>query len=562
MLLIALYVNLPSLSWTKEPCRSVFNEISEKLSEINISQYTEQDSYIRFVEELEGTNNMNYVFQKVSKELGSVKMRTLQWQEFKGTPEDFKDLKEFLSLDVINKYKEMEGYIRLANEKFESDMTKTYQNVSAVLGGSDSTLMKQLAWQQYQGLVSEFNDLRSKILNQDGSIKEEYKEMKGYAKFAKKYFNNDMTKTYNNVSAVLGGSDSDLMKQLAWQQYIGLVSEFNDLRSKILNQDGSIKEEYKGMEGYAKFAKKYFNDDMLKAYKNVSAVLGGSNSDLMKQLAWQQYQGLVSEFNNLRSKILNQDGSIKEEYKGMEGYAKFAKKYFNNDMQKAYKNVSAVLGGSNSDLMKQLGWQQYQGLVSEFNKLRSKILNQDGSIKEEYKGMEGYAKFAKKYFNDDMKKAYKNVSAVLGGSNSDLMKQLGWQQYQGSVSEFNKLMKLNKDGSIKEEYKGMEGYAKFAKKYFNDDMQRAYKNVSAVLGGASEMKKLGWKNFEGTVDQFQKLKELFERNQIEELKGKKGLSRVAKEIFKENTRKAYKMVSSLSEYLLGSWEAFNTLGWK
>ena len=424
LLLIALYVSLPSLSWTKEPCRSVFNEISEKLSEIDISQYTGQEGYIRFVEELEGTNNMSSVFKQVFKVLGSVKIKKLQWQEFTGTPEDFKDLKEFLSLDVINKYKEMEGYIKLANEQFDSDMTKTYLNVSAVLGGRDSALMKQLGW----------------------------------------------------------------------QYYVGSVSEFNKLMRKILNNDGSIRKKYTGMKGYAKFAKKYFNNDMLKAYKNVSAVLGGSDSALMKQLGWQAYYGSVSEFNKLRSKILNKDGSIKEEYKGMEGYAKFAKKYFNNDMLKAYKNVSAVLGGSDSALMKQLGWQVYQGSVSEFNDLRSKI--------------------------------------------------------------------LNKDGSIKEEYKEMKGYAKFAKKYFNNDMQKTYKNVSAVLGGASEMEKLGWKNFAGTVDQFQKLKELFERNQIEELKGKKGLSRVAKEIFKENTRKTYKMVSALREYLLGSREAFNTLDWK
>ena len=496
LLLIALYVSLPSLSWTKEPCRSIFNEISEKLLEIDISQYTDQEGYVRFVEELEGTNSIAFVFKQVSKVLGSVKMKKLQWQVFTGTPEDFKDLKEFLSLDVINKYKEMEGYIRLANEKFESDMTKTYLNVSAVLGGRDSALMKQLGW----------------------------------------------------------------------QYYVGSVSEFNKLMRKILNNDGSIRKKYTGMEGYAKFAKEYFNDAMKKAYQSVSAVLGGSESALMKQLGWQEYQGSVSEFNELRSKILNKDGSIKEEYKGMEGYAKFAKEYFNNNMLKAYKNVSAVLGGKKSALMKQLGWQGYHGSVSEFNELRSQILNQDGSIKEEYKGMEGYAKFTKEYFNDNMLKAYLNVSAVLGGKKSALMKQLGWQGYHGSVSEFNKLRSkiLNKDGSIKEEYKGMEGYAKFTKEYFNDNMQKAYQNVSAVLGGILEMRRLelGWKNFEGTVDQFQKLKELFERNQREELAGEKGQSRVAKEIFKENTRKAYDMVSALKDYLLGSGEEFKELNWK
>ena len=149
------------------------------------------------------------------------------------------------------------------------------------------------------------------------------------------------------------------------------------LRDKILNEDGSIKEEYKGSDGYANFAKKYFEGDMPKTYINVSAVLGGG-SRLMKQLDWQQYHGQVSDFNELRDKILNEDGSIKEEYKGSDGYALFAEDYFEGNMEKAYKNVSAVLGGG-SRLMKQLDWQGYQGQVSDFNKLREKVLNEDGS---------------------------------------------------------------------------------------------------------------------------------------------------------------------------------------
>ena len=31
LLFAVLYVSIPDLSWTEEPCRSVFNEISEKL---------------------------------------------------------------------------------------------------------------------------------------------------------------------------------------------------------------------------------------------------------------------------------------------------------------------------------------------------------------------------------------------------------------------------------------------------------------------------------------------------------------------------------------------------
>ena len=561
LLLTVLYVSLPSLSWTEESCRSVFSEISEKLKKVDINQYKGWEGYVRFVEELEGTKRMDYVFHEISKVLGPAKMKGLQWQQFLGTSEDFKNFKELLSLDVIEKHKGMKGYTSFAEKYFEGNMLKAYQNVSAVLGGG-SRLMKQLDWQGYQGQVSDFNELREKVLNEDGSIREEYKGSDGYALFAEKYFEGDMEKAYKNVSAVLGGG-SRLMKQLDWQAYHGQVSDFNKLREKVLNEDGSIREEYKGSDGYALFAEKYFEGDMQKAYKNVSAVLGGA-SRLMKQLDWQQYQGQVSDFNKLREKVLNEDGSIREEYKGSDGYALFAEKYFKGNMEKAYINVSAVLGGG-SRLMKQLDWQQYHGQVSDFNKLREKILKEDGSIREEYKGSDGYALFAEKYFEGNMQKAYQNVSAVLGGG-SRLMKQLEWQQYQGQVSGFNELREkvLNEDGSIREEYKGSAGYVLFAEKYFEGNMYKAYLNVSAVLGGVLEMRKLklGWKSFQGTVDQFKDLKKLFESIEREELKGEKGQLRVAREIFKGNKIKAYDMVSALREELLESAETFDGLDWR
>ena len=543
-----------------------FNRFAKPLLNKDASikdEYKGREGYIRFVEELEGIESMNYVFSKVSKVLDTVKMKELQWQQFQGTSVDFKNLKELLSLDVIEEYKGSDGYVNFAKKYFEGNMEKAYKNVSAVLGGGGSRLMKQLDWQGYKGQVSEFNKLRDKILNKDGSIKEEYKGMDGYVKFAKEHFESDMQKAYKNVSSVLGGG-SRLMKQLDWQGYQGQVSDFNKIRDKILNKDGSIKEEYKGMDGYIKFAKEHFESDMQKAYKNVSSVLGGG-SRLMKQLDWQKYQGVVSDFNKIRDKILNKDGSIKEEYKGMDGYAKFSKDHFESDMEKAYKNVSSVLGGG-SKLMKQLDWQKYQGVVSDFNKIRDKVLNKDGSIKEEYKGMDGYIKFAKDHFESDMQKAYKNVSSVLGGRGSRLMKQLDWQAYHGLVSDFNELRSkiLNEDGSIREEYKGILGYVKFAEEYFNGNMHKAYQNVSVVLGGVLEMRilNIGWKQFQGTVDQFKDLKVLFESIEREELKGEKGQLRVAREIFKGNKERAYGMVSALKEYLLGSKEAFKELGWK
>ena len=355
LLLAVLYVSLPSLSWTEEFCRSVFNEISEKLKKVDINQYKGKEGYVRFVEELEGAKRMDYVFSEVSEVLGRAKMKELKWQRFQGTPVDFTSLKELLSLDVIEKYKGMDGYAKFSKEHFEGDMQKVYQNVSAVLGGG-SRLMKQLDWQAYLGSVSDFNKLRYKILNEDGSIKKEYKEMFGYVSFAEKYFEGDMQKTYINVSAVLGGG-SRLMKQLDWQTYHGLVSEFNELRDKILNKDGSIREEYKGSDGYALFTEKYCEGDMQKAYINVSAVLGGVLEVRKLKLGWKQFQGTVDQFKELKELF---ESTKREELRGEKGQSRVAREIFKGNKRRAYDMVSALredLLGS-KEAFKKLNWKK------------------------------------------------------------------------------------------------------------------------------------------------------------------------------------------------------------
>ena len=110
----------------------------------------------------------------------------------------------------------------------------------------------------------------------------------------------------------------------------------------------------------------------------------------------------------------------------------------------------------------------------------------------------------------------------------------------------------------------MDGCAAFADKYFKGNMLKAFTNVSAVLGGAEAMKELGlgWKRFQGTADQYRGLQELFDAKSIEELRDRKGQEYVAGAIFKQNTIKAYRNVSTLREELLGSWGAFKQLNWQ
>ena len=368
--------------------------------------------------------------------------------------------------NVRGEYVGMEGLVRFAKQYVNGQMRKAYQNVSAVLGKSK---FKKLGWKQFQGTVAEFRAFRGKILNKKGRVREEYVGMEGCARFAEQHVNGQMKKAFINVSAVLNRVE---FAALIWQAFQGTVAEFRAFRDKILNKDGSVREEYVGMEGCARFAEKYVNGQMLQAFKNVSAVL---NRVEFAALIWQAFQGTVAEFRAFRDKILNKDGSVREEYVGMEGCARFAERYMNGQMQKAFKNVSAVL---NRVEFADLIWQGFHGTVAEFRAFRDKILNKEGSVREEYVGMEGCARFAEKYVDGQMQKAFINVSAVL---NRVEFTELDWQQFQGTTVQFHALLE-DFSKHYPEGYKDLKGQQRLANQIFKGDMLKTYRNVSVLRG--------------------------------------------------------------------------------
>ena len=543
-----------------------FNSLKDKILNTDKTVKTKFfgiDGYATFAEKYY-ENNMKKTYLNVSAVLTKSQMTLLKWQQFHGTVAEFNSLTDkILNTDntVKTEFVGIDGYATFAEKYYENDMKKTYTNVSAVLTKSQMTLLK---WQQFHGTIAEFNSLRDKILNTDKTVKTKFVGIDGYATFAEKYYENNMLKTYTNVSAVLTKSQMTLLK---WQSFHGTVAEFNSLRDKILNTDNTVKTEFVGMRGYATFAEKYYENNMLKTYLNVSAVLTKSQMTLLK---WQQFKGTVAEFNSLRDKILNTDKildtdkTVKTEFVGIDGYPTFAEKYYENNMLKTYLNVSAVLTKSQMTLLK---WQSFHGTVAEFNSLRDKILNTDNTVKTEFVGIDGYPTFAEKYYENNMLKAYLNVSAVLTKSQMTLLK---WQSFHGTVAEFNSLKDkiLNTDKTVKTEFVGIDGYATFAEKYYENNMLKAYTNVSAVLGGFHTTRELGlgWKSFQGTVSQYEKLENLFkdyskEKNK-KKFKGDRGQEKVAQEIFEGNLSKAYRNVSILRVELLGSQEAFTELNWK
>ena len=180
-------------------------------------------------------------------------------------------------------------------------------------------------------------------------------------------------------------------------------------------------------------------------------------------------------------------------YRGQEGYLLFVERTPNaNSMNYVFNLVSKALGED----FKQLGWQQYQGSVEGFSEEREQILNSDGSVKEKYKGMSGYARYAERYHGKAMLKAFKNVSAVLGGYWGMKEAGLNWKNFPGSVSEYDNLLLLFEVNKAMD-FAGIEGQRKVADKVFGGDKKRAYQNVSLfreVLVGSKKPLKdtMGW----------------------------------------------------------------------
>ena len=153
----------------------------------------------------------------------------------------------------------------------------------------------------------------------------------------------------------------------------------------------------------------------------VSKALGEN----FKELGWQGFDGSEVEFYDLRGKIVDESGKPREKYIGQEGYALFAKDHYKGAMQKAFLNVSSALGGHIN--MKSLGldWKQFTGNASQYWNLIQ--LFKDNDITK-FQGVEGQKRVAKEIFKDDLKRTYRNVSALrehLLGS-WEAFKDLGW----------------------------------------------------------------------------------------------------------------------------------------
>lgn len=146
------------------------------------------------------------------------------------------------------------------------------------------------------------------------------------------------------------------------------------------------------------------------------------------------------------------------------GYQAAADIFYGGSMQKAYNNLSAVANMTGQTMP--AGWQQFQGSTTEFQALSGQLPDL-----QKQDGVEGYLAVADQYFGGSMLKAHKNLSAVANMTGRTM--PAGWQEFQGSTTEFNRQAAFLVNNLDMEDY--------IQKFYTDAKREKVQRNYSAIL---------------------------------------------------------------------------------
>ncbi len=171
-----------------------------------------------------------------------------------------------------------------------------------------------------------------------------------------------------------------------------------------------------GYRGYVAISRIFHRSDMLKTYKNVSALATTTGIDMPQH--WQVFQGTTTQFTAIKQAL--QTGT----HNGLDGYITFANEHCKGDMAKTFLNVSAVANMTGLDMPQH--WQQFIGTTAQFIDIKYAL--QTGT----HNGLDGYITFANEHCKGDMAKTFLNVSAVANMTGLDMPE--GWQQFIGTTT--------------------------------------------------------------------------------------------------------------------------------
>ncbi len=504
---------------------------------------------------LHAGGDMRLAYDWVVAVLTAKEFRQLGWGEpFQGTTDDFINIRERLcpANKVESLYQGRAGYRLYADRFTNGNMQRAYSQMRRVLNKSE---IKKLDWGKgFTGSTSEFLAIRSRVFDSDGQVLLRYRNQEGYINYSDDYNKGNMSDAFYQINTVLDVAEVLL---LGWgRKFPGTTSRFLMIKKAFENLDQAIAE-YKSRAGYVKFCEIY-GHDMKSTHTMVSVILG---KEIFKLLQWgSAFPGTVEAFKSIRDRIFFENGTVRVEYIGKQGYKLFADNYTGGNMVRAY---SQILQAFDQDTMLKLRWgNRFPGTTIQFELLQSEVIYPNGLVQIRFFGREGYVLFANDHANGDMKMAYEMMSGLV---TTDVFSQLEWgKQFPGTIREYQSVHSrlYNPGGKLKEEFIGKKGYYLYASKYCKERMKVAFGQVSTVFGLDFIRNEVQWGIvFNRMADEFIVLYDTIytEDNTIKPWLMNEIGQRLYAEIYTDgNTVEAYRMASSI----LGTSDVRKTLGWK
>ncbi len=338
-----------------------------------------------------------------------------------------------LKLDDIRIH-DVAGYIFVSNLLFFGNMNQAHKKTSQALGLAQ---FKKLNWgNRFGKTTKDYFEQRDRLL-MDGEINPVYKDPAGYILYSDLFYQKNgvglMHLAFADAASVLSPAE---FAKLNWGScYIGSTVDYQLEEQRLFASNGQVRPEFLGTEGYINYSDTYYDKQMLKTFKNVSAALG---KEKMKLFGWgHSYDGATPDFIYQRSVLFPND-QPNPNYIDPIGYANYTQFIYpsatNESMKKAFMNASAVLTANEFGL---LNWgNAYHGNPDKFFKERKQIFLKY-ALRTKYRGQQGYVAYAEDYYDGNMAKAFLNISAVLS---KEEFAMLNWGSvFNGTTSERQKI---------------------------------------------------------------------------------------------------------------------------
>ncbi len=185
---------------------------------------------------------------------------------------------------------------------------------------------------------------------------------------------------------------------------------------------------------------------------------------------------------------------------GMSGLLRYAKHYFEGDIEIAYNNMKYSLQGSK--LWSFMKWKKFYGSVDQYHGMKNEIAdNSSQQLNKMFWTQRGLILLADIGFKGYIHKAYDSAVAIVGETEVQVR---GWKKFYGHFKEYQEhalwvYFYTRENNSIARQARGVLGLERIANKLYKGDKNITYINVRAVLT-VEEFEQLGWEHFTPNED--------------------------------------------------------------